>query len=326
MDQHFEQKPAPIVARPFRDSRLLELAEMGRLRLPEQWLTRFPTLLNKAIYPLAVLYFAVLVPQIAAVFALPFVAAAFNPNDPTSLGFTILLVASFAPIFPLIWLWLRLAEERPLWTSGMERPWFKPYLRGLLVGLAMFGTAVALLAALGHLALERPLGGLSSLPVAAALFIFLGWMVQGAAEELLTRGFLLPILGIRWGTVAGVLVSSLLFSLLHLANPNINAISILNLALFGLFAALYALYEGGLWGVFALHAIWNWAQGNLFGFAVSGMEIKSGTLLDLMEAGPDQMTGGLFGPEGGLVVTLVLGLSILLVGWVARRSAAAERK
>jgi membrane protease YdiL (CAAX protease family) len=303
---------------------LLELAGRGHLRLPETWLSRFPTLINKILYPLAVLLFAVLVPQIAAVFALPFVAGTFNPNDPTSLGFTILLVASFAPIFLLIWLWLRLAEKRPLWTTGMERPWLKPYLRGLLVGLAMFGTAVALLAALGFLALERPLVGLGSLPVAAVLFIFLGWMVQGAAEELLTRGFLLPILGIRWGTAVGVLVSSLLFSLLHLANPNINAISILNLALFGLFAALYALHEGGLWGVFALHAVWNWAQGNLFGFAVSGMEIESGTLVDLMEAGPDQITGGLFGPEGGLVVTLVLVLSILLVGWAARRSVATQ--
>jgi hypothetical protein len=76
--------------------------------------------------------------------------------------------------------------------------------------------------------------------------------------------------------------------------------------------------------VFALHAVWNWAQGNLFGFAVSGMEIESGTLVDLMEAGPDQITGGLFGPEGGLVVTLVLVLSILLVGWAARRSVATQ--
>lgn len=298
---------------------------MGRLRLPEGWLTRFPTFISKIIYPLVVLLFVVLVPQIAAVFTLPLVAGTFNPNEPTSLGFTILLVASFAPIFLLIWFWLRLAEKRPLWTTGMERPWLKPYLRGLLVGLAMFGTAVALLAALGYLALERPLIELGSLPVAAVLFIFLGWMVQGAAEELLTRGFLLPILGIRWGTAVGVLVSSLLFSLLHLANPNINAISILNLALFGLFAALYALYEGGLWGVFALHAVWNWAQGNLFGFAVSGMEIKSGTLVDLMEAGPDHITGGLFGPEGGLVVTLVLVLSIFLVGWAARRRALEEQ-
>lgn len=260
-------------------------------------------------------------PTVAALFGLPLIlASGVNPAAPTSVGFTILLIASFAPFFLLILLWLRLAEQRPLWTTGMERPWLRSYLRGLLVGLVMFGTVVAILAALGHAALENPLSRLGLWSAGGALLILAGWLVQGAAEELLTRGFLLPVLGIRWGTAVAVLVSSLLFSALHLGNPNISGISLLNLTLFGVFAALYALVEGGLWGVFALHAVWNWAQGNLFGFAVSGLEIQSGILIDLHETGPDPLTGGVFGPEGGLVVTLVLLAGILLVGWYARRA------
>ena len=83
--------------------------------------------------------------------------------------------------------------------------------------------------------------------------------------------------------------------------------------LFGVFAALYTLYEGGLWGVFSIHSAWNWAQGNLFGFEVSGLEEVGNTAINLMEVGPDMITGGPFGPEGGIAATIVLLTSSVLV-------------
>ena len=119
-------------------------------------------------------------------------------------------------------------------------------------------------------------------------------------------------------------MSAVIFASYHALNPNLGPIAMLNLFLFGIFAALFALYEGGLWGVFSIHTAWNWAQGNLFGFEVSGMIPPGGTMFNLREVGPDAVTGGPFGPEGGLAVTTVLVISCLLV-WVAsrRRSGAA---
>ena len=72
--------------------------------------------------------------------------------------------------------------------------------------------------------------------------------------------------------------------------------------------------EGSLWGIGAQHAAWNWAQGNLFGFEVSGIAPAGGMLFNMMETGPDEITGGAFGPEGGLVITAVLliGIAVLL--------------
>ena len=200
----------------------------------------------------------------------------------------------------------------------MERPLLKKYLRGLGIGMLMFLAAVIVLALLDLVVTETAVAGrLNLIALGGTLLIFLGWMVQGAAEEVLARGFLLPVIGTRWGSLAGVLVSSLFFAVLHLSNPNVTLLSLINLGLFGLFAALYALFEGGLWGVFAIHAIWNWTQGNLFGFEVSGSnEMRSGMVFDLMENGPDWLTGGLFGPEGGMIVTFVLIVSIMLV-WIA---------
>ena len=72
-------------------------------------------------------------------------------------------------------------------------------------------------------------------------------------------------------------------------------------------------------GHLAIHSIWNWAQGNLFGFEVSGLNLQSSILIDLMEDGPNWITGGLFGPEGGIAVTLMLLVAMLLLLLWSRR-------
>lgn len=303
------------------DNRLFALARTGRLRLPQSWLEKRPVLIKRILYPVAVILFAYLIPQLSAILGFPIAAAGFNLSaDQPDIGFALILIGSFLPIFFLVWLWLRIAEQRPLWTTGMTRPILRPYLRGLVIGILFLGAAVLILGLSGFLDVED--GGQSQqwwITLAGTLVVLLGWVIQGAAEEILARGFLLPILGTRWNPLAGVIVSSLFFSVLHLANPNLSMISLVNLFLFGLFAALYALYEGGLWGVFAIHAAWNWAQGNLFGFSVSGLNLQTSILYDLMEVGPDWITGGLFGPEGGVSVTLLLLIGSGALVLLARR-------
>jgi hypothetical protein len=239
----------------------------------------------------------------------------------TALELTILLILSFGPIFLLLWGWLAWYEKRPFWTLGLERQnaWCN-YLRGLLVGLVMFALSVGLSALLGFIAVEegsaQPQG---TAALGGVLLIFLGWTIQGPAEEALARGWLLPVIGARYRPWWGIIISSLVFAVYHSLNPNLNPIAVLNLFLFGVFTAFYVLYEGGLWGVFGLHTAWNWAQGNLFGFEVSGQPTAGGTLFNLMEAGPDAITGGPFGPEGGLAVTVVLIISSVAVWLVSKQ-------
>ncbi|MEW5961133.1 MAG: type II CAAX endopeptidase family protein [Chloroflexota bacterium] len=251
------------------------------------------------------------------------VIAMLIPN--TALEQVIILVLAFGPIFLILMLWLALFEKRRFRTLGVELPAaFQKYLRGLVIGLLMFSASVGLSALLGFVSFQtgspKP-QGLAAL--GGVLFVFIGWMVQGAAEEILTRGWLLPVIGARYSPALGVIVSSVVFAGFHSLNPNLSPIAILNLLLFGLFAALFVLYEGGLWGIFSIHAVWNWTQGNIFGFEVSGVSLAGGTLFDLMETGPDAITGGPFGPEGGLAVTFVLVISCGLVWLAGRRRAEA---
>ncbi|MFM8367254.1 MAG: lysostaphin resistance A-like protein, partial [Chloroflexota bacterium] len=148
--------------------------------------------------------------------------------------------------------------------------------------------------------------------IAGVMLVLIGWIVQGGAEEVLIRGWVLPVIGARYKPWVGLLVSSLIFALLHGLNPNLSVIALVNLALFGVFAGLYAMREGSMWGISALHTVWNWVQGNFFGLQVSGNGAGGGTLINLMETGADWLTGGEFGPEGGLAVTIVLLISIAI--------------
>jgi membrane protease YdiL (CAAX protease family) len=308
------------------NNKLFRDAMHGALRWPQNL---------RGVYPLAVLIAGLAIPFLGQLLSIPFFIllsplvgdpTGFMSTGPTSLQGMLILVLSFAPIYLLVWLWLRYIERRPFETIGLNTSArIFEYGRGFLFGLLMFGSAVGLLALLGYIEIEAVDFGLAAWIGVATILI--GWIVQGAAEEVVARGFMLPIIGARWRPWIGVLLSSSAFGLLHLLNPNLNWLAMLNLILFGFFAALYALWEEGLWGIFAIHSVWNWAQGNLFGFEVSGNAFGGDSLLDLTETGPDLLTGGAFGPEGGLVVTLVLLLSSLAV-WLAsrRRSSAADRE
>lgn len=299
-------------------NRLFELARTARLR---------PSFVPEKLYPIPVLVFGLIAPIVAqicmVITLLPvLLVVGFSPETlerpATDAQFTLVLIMAFLPLYLVVAVWLWLFEQRALWTIGLE--WaggLKKYARGVIVGLALFGGTVALLALFGLVAPETGEAPVGIAAIGGVSLLVLGWVVQGAAEEVLTRGFLLPVVSVRYGPVLGIILSSSVFAILHLLNPNVSVIAILNLFLFGVFAALYALYEESLWGICAIHSVWNWAQGNLFGFEVSGTNASYSTLFNLAETGPDWITGGAFGPEGGLAVTLILLIGCGLV-WMAK--------
>jgi membrane protease YdiL (CAAX protease family) len=150
--------------------------------------------------------------------------------------------------------------------------------------------------------------------LAAMLVFLLTFLLTGLNEELHVRGYIMQNLAEDWGMPAAVVVSSIYFGLLHSFNPNVSLISIANLALAGVLFAIAYLVTGNLWLPMALHFAWNFAEGPLFGFPVSGMDF--GGLLRLEAIGPGLVTGGAFGPEAGLagLGAVLLGI-VVLWGW-----------
>jgi uncharacterized protein len=297
----------------FNNSKLFEMARQG------QRLTHIA-----AVIPLSFIF--AFISQLGAipVFVAMMALYGFNEDALSMQGMTPLeagfwmgaqLVSAFILVYFILWLWVALVEKRPFWTMGYQlKDVIFQYARGFFIGTLMFAGSVGILAAFGAVAFEQ--GDPSQVGFAAlggVLLVLFGWIIQGGAEEALIRGWALPVIGARYKPWIGLLVSSIIFAVLHGLNPNLSAIALVNLALFGVFAGLYAMREGSLWGISALHSVWNWVQGNFFGFQVSGTDAGGGTLINLMETGEDWLTGGAFGPEGGLAVTAVLVFSIAVV-------------
>jgi hypothetical protein len=142
-------------------------------------------------------------------------------------------------------------------------------------------------------------------------------MIQGPAEEVLFRGYVLDNARARWGVWWAVAISSVSFSLLHATNPAFGVLPFVNLTLFGVATALYKLRwdNGQLWGVFAIHSLWNWLQQVVFGLPNSGNASSLENTLISVHPNiglPDPISGGGFGPEGTLGATLVLAILIVV--------------
>lgn len=121
------------------------------------------------------------------------------------------------------------------------------------------------------------------------------------------------ILGARYNINIGLFISSVLFGLLHLFNPNVNIVAILNIILVGYLFGLYVIKTNDLWGACGMHSAWNFAQGNLFGFEVSGLNVSVGSLFDFNLNGNSLISGGVFGPEAGLASTIILIIAIAFI-------------
>jgi membrane protease YdiL (CAAX protease family) len=172
-----------------------------------------------------------------------------------------------------------------------------------------------------------PGGSLPNLPFGVAvLFSLILFTAVGVGEELFSRGYHLKNIaeglsfaGPKGAVIVATLLSSVIFGLMHAANPNATAISTFNLFLAGAFLALGYILTGELAIPIGLHITWNFFQGNVFGFPVSGIDAGA-TFITIEQGGPPSITGGAFGPEAGLIgiAAMTLG-SILTILWVRVR-------
>ncbi|HHT54332.1 MAG TPA: CPBP family intramembrane metalloprotease [Clostridiales bacterium] len=117
----------------------------------------------------------------------------------------------------------------------------------------------------------------------------------------------------RYSLPTAILASSVMFALAHSLNKGLSLLAFFNLVLYGIFAALYFIRRGSIWGVAAFHSTWNFVQGNFFGIQVSGLKVGSSVLTSELTETGRLVNGGGFGLEGGLAVTLVLAIGIAVL-------------
>ncbi|MDS6114369.1 CPBP family intramembrane glutamic endopeptidase, partial [Streptococcus pneumoniae] len=236
-------------------------------------------------------------------------------TDKTSDFRLILGLLAFGFILNTVFRWTRKVEKRPIRTLGFYRENFlSNLLKGFSLGLALFLLTLLGLVVLGQYRLESI--HLNPYSLAFVVFTIPFWILQGTAEEVVARAWLLPQLASRTNLKLAILISSLFFTLLHMGNSGLTPLSLVNLFLFGVAMALYLLKTDTVWGVAGIHGAWNFAQGNLFGILVSGQPSGTSLMTFLPQGNQDWLSGGSFGIEGSIMTSLVL---LLLIVYLANK-------
>lgn len=205
----------------------------------------------------------------------------------------------------------KLIQKRNPVTLGFTRKGvIKDYLIGIAAGFLVFSAAVLICVLTGALRLE---GFAETFGIGMFVLFVLGFMIQGMAEEVLCRGYFMVSVGRRNPMWVAILLNALVFAALHLLNSGISALAFINLVLYGVFASLYFIKGGNIWGAGAFHSMWNLVQGNVYGILVSGIDVDCTVLRSTSVEGMEIVNGGAFGLEGGLAVTVVLLAGIIFL-------------
>lgn len=213
--------------------------------------------------------------------------------------------------------WVKFAEKRPVNSLGFQggRP-LKSYITGAIVG-GFTITAIAAILLFAEMTTLQHRQEEYGYLIANIGIIALSWIIQSASEEIAIRGWLIPRLGNQSTPLRAIGITAVIFGILHLFSAGVTVLSFINLILSGIFFAGYAILNGNIWGTCGLHFAWNFALGNIYGFPVSGFSANGETIFQAQQTGANLFTGGSFGPEGGLVTTIILliAIAVLIVNW-----------
>lgn len=215
----------------------------------------------------------------------------------------------------------RYLDRRTFVSLGLH--WNRQAIADLLFGFGLASVLMGLIYSLEWAAGWLKFEGFiwQQLPLSTVIFqSFVGLLSFGVTvgwfEELRDRGYLLQNLKDGLNLPWALLLSSAAFAVGHLGNPNASWISTLGIFLAGFFLAYGWVRTRQLWLSIGLHAGWNFFEGVVFGFPVSGVETFH--LIKQTVSGPEWITGGAFGPEAGLVVILAILVGTLLIYWWSR--------
>ncbi len=233
-------------------------------------------------------------------------------------GIVVILIMTLS-----VWISRKYLDKKSLISLGLN--FNKKSINDIIFGFGLAGFMIALiffsLKLFGYLNIEN-IGfgyGIVSSIITVLLWLFSIGFAVGWSEELVFRGYLLQNLtegiGIKWAA----LLSSAFFGLAHMLNPNASVLAGVIITILTFLLVLGWLRTGQLWVPIGLHAGWNFFMGPIFGLPVSGTTSES--LVNITIVGPQWLTGGAFGPEGGILVLPIILIGIvILFYWTKKRA------
>ncbi|RZK54009.1 MAG: CPBP family intramembrane metalloprotease [Pedobacter sp.] len=180
------------------------------------------------------------------------------------------------------------------------------FLKGGLIGLCLLSICVAFTMLNGNVLFSA-----GNVSVVAFLGYLVFFILVAIFEELLFRTFPLLVFAERYHMTIAIFLSSVLFGLAHLGNDGFTWLAMLNITLAGILFSIFTLQKWNISWAIGIHFGWNFTQGTIFGYQVSGG--KSVGILIAKPIGETYLSGGVFGVEGSIFCTAILLIAILFL-------------
>lgn len=210
----------------------------------------------------------------------------------------------------------RTVTKKPIRELGLQfrKDSIYQLVFGLIFGAVSISLVFVILNLTGHISIA--ISGLNfSTDLLTGLIIFL---LVGFSEEIFFRGYVMSALDQMKKPWAVILLSSFIFSIAHLGNPNLTVLGIINIGFVGVLFAFMYVKTKSLWMPIGYHITWNYFQGNIWGLPVSGLDINGLFSSEIIKE--DILSGGAFGPEGGLICTMVIALGFFVLNsWTKKK-------
>lgn len=216
-------------------------------------------------------------------------------------------MASLVAVIIASFVCARFVNKKSLAAIGLSlnQLGWKEFGLGCLAGWLMMTGIFGIEYALGYTKVEAvEISFVDGLKVFGYAFLFFG--VAALFEEVLFRGYLFQTLARGINVVPATVLTGILFGLAHLGNPNASVFGIANTFLVSIVLCLAYWKTRSLWLPFGIHFAWNFSQTTLYGFPTSGADFTRHELTRLTQFGPEWITGGAYGPEGGALATLTI--------------------
>ena len=225
-------------------------------------------------------------------------------------------IAMLGASFFAAWFVLRFIDGKSFSYLGFSLKGRKDDLiLGLIVALSIIGLCFLILIVSGSVDIYSVDFEIPSLILSFIVFIMVAF-----AEEVMCRGYILGrMLDTKLNPFLSLLISAVIFAAMHAINPNFGLVPFINLILAGMLLGISYIYTRNLWFPISLHLFWNWFQGPIFGFEVSGQELFP-SLFGLDRTENNLFNGGSFGLEGSLLCSaFMIGFTVLLGLYYAKK-------
>ena len=216
----------------------------------------------------------------------------------------IMSFSSLLATFLVILVFMKFIEKEKLINLGFDtKNRLSDFIIGIVIGAVIMSSGYLLLQYLGEINYEKTIFNSKEIVLSILLFTIVSVM-----EEMLLRGYVLRNLMISFNKYVALIVSSLIFAVMHGFNPNIDLFSMTNIFLAGILLGLSYIYTKNLWFPIALHLSWNLFQ-TLFGFNVSGQDTYS--IIEFSITENSLLNGGAFGFEGSILSVIAMIIAII---------------